>query len=110
MPRLLKMDDKTQSSGKGTNDLFDQIAEKIIEQQEAIIGPVAVDQAKLVHHLKIDWQQHIVSIGGDPKKAIDDLVEQYKELFGQLAVESCKQAVSKLLDQVPSEQRPASLR
>lgn len=92
------------------NDLFSQMAEKIIEQQEAIIGPVAVDQAKHVGHLKIDWQKHLVTIGGDPKKAIDDLVEQYKELFGQLAVESCKQAVSKLLDQVPKEEQPVSLR
>src|SRR4051812_21111526 len=72
--------------------LFDQIAEKIIEQQEAIIGPVAVEQAKRVTELKIDWPKHDVDISGDPKVAIDDLVEQYKQLFGEIAVETCKEA------------------
>ena len=93
-----------------TQKLYDEIAEKIIEQQEAIIGPIAVEQAKLIGHIKIDWQQHMVSVGGDPKKAIDALVAKYKEIFGQLAVESCKQAVSKILDQVPKEQQPESLK
>ncbi len=89
--------------------IFDQIAEKIIEQQEAIIGPVAVDQAKKVKELKIDWPQHEVDISGSPQTAIDELVEQYKELFGQIAVETCKEAVSKYLSQIPAEQQPKSL-
>jgi hypothetical protein len=92
------------------SSLFDQIAEKIIEQQEAIIGPIAVEQAKLVTDLKINWQQHLVDISGNPQTAIDELVDQYKELFGQLAVESCKQAVSKLLSQLPANEQPASLK
>jgi hypothetical protein len=92
------------------NNIFDQIAEKIIEQQEAIIGPIAVDQAKLISELKINWQQHLVDVGGNPQKAIDKLVEKYKELFGQLAVESCKQAVDKLLTQLPENQLPSTLK
>ena len=38
-------------------DLFEQIVVKIIQQQEAIIGPIAVEQAKQVKKLKIDWDQ-----------------------------------------------------
>lgn len=90
--------------------LFDQIAEKIIEQQEAIIGPVAVQQAQQVKELKIDWAQHDVDISGSPQVAIDELVEKYKELFGQIAVETCKEAVSRYLSQLPAEQVPGSLK
>lgn len=92
------------------NDIFDQMVAKIIEQQEAIIGPIAVDQAKLVKKLKINWAQHEVDITGDPQAAIDELVEQYRELFGQIAVETCREAVSKLMTQVPADQQPASLK
>lgn len=90
-------------------EIFDQIAEKIIEQQEAIIGPIAVDRAKLVTALKIDWPQHDVDISGNPQAAIDQLIEQYKELFGQIAVQASKEAVTSLLAQLPSDQLPKSL-
>jgi hypothetical protein len=89
--------------------VFDQIVVKIIQQQEDIIGPVAVEQAKQVKELKIDWSKHEVEIGGNPQTALDKLVAQYKVLFGQIAVETCKEAAAKLLQQLPSEQYPKSL-
>lgn len=91
-------------------DVYSQIAEKIIEQQEAIIGPVAVQQAGQVKGLKIDWPQHLVTVSGSPQAAIDDLVEQYKDLFGQIAVETCKEAVATYLAKLTPEQLPNSLK
>lgn len=93
----------------GTLQLFDQIVEKIIEQQEAIIGPVAVEQAKKVRELKINWPQHLVDIDGNPQQAIDELVAQYKELFGQIAVQVSKEAVAAIMAQLPADQQPKSL-
>lgn len=114
MAKVKQMDDTTQDATISPDNklqaLFDQIAEKIIEQQEAIIGPVAVQQAKLVKELKIDWPNHDVVISGSPQTAIDDLVAQYKQLFGQIAVETCKEAVSRYLSQIPADQRPSSLK
>ncbi|MDB5171129.1 MAG: hypothetical protein JWO35_823 [Candidatus Saccharibacteria bacterium] len=92
------------------DDIFKQIVAKIIEQQEAIIGPIAVEQAEQVKELSVDWPKHAVSISGSPQVAVDDLVEQYKELFGQIAVETCKEAASKLLAQLPADQQPESLK
>lgn len=92
------------------DDIYAQIAEKIIEQQEAIIGPIAVDQAQQVSALAIDWQAHTVKVSGNPQDAVDSLVEQYKVLFGKIAVETCKEAVSKLLAQLPADQQPDSLK
>ncbi len=91
-------------------DVFAQIAEKIIEQQEAIIGPVAVEQAKKVAGMKIDWLKKEISITGDESAAIDKLVAQYKELFGQISVEVCKEAASKLISKVPAGELPKSLK
>ncbi len=90
-------------------DVFAQIAAKIIEQQEAIIGPVAVEQAKKVAGLKIDWPNKQVTVSGDETAVIDKLVAQYKELFGQISVEVCKEAASKLLPQVPANEVPKTL-
>lgn len=92
------------------SDVFDQIAEKIIEQQEAIIGPIAVERAKLVEELKVNWQQHDVDIEGNPQHAIDSLIEQYRELFGQIAVQASKDAVASIISQVPADQLPDSLK
>lgn len=99
----------TPSEPTNYQEIFDQIAEKIIEQQESIIGPVAVEQAKLVEELHINWQQHDVDIEGNPQAAIDELIAQYKELFGQLAVQASKDAVASLLSQIPPDQLPKSL-
>lgn len=90
-------------------DVYAQIATKIIEQQEAIIGPIAVEQAKQVTQLSIDWSKHTVGVSGNPQDAIDKLVEQYKVLFGQIAVETCKEAVAKYLPQLTADQLPKSL-
>ncbi len=107
-------DQSTPSPVSGTtvdlHTLFDQIAEKIIEQQEAIIGPIAVEQAKQITELKIDWPQHDVDVSGNPQHAINSLVEQYKELFGQIAIETCKEAAARYLSQLPADQIPNSLK
>lgn len=91
-------------------DIFAQIAQNIIEKQEAIIGPVAVEQAEHVPNLEVDWQKRQVAISGNGKAAINNLVRSYQALFGQISVEVSKEAAAKLLNQLPSEQLPEALR
>lgn len=91
-------------------DLYAQIAGKIIKQQESIIGPVAVEQAESVDGLEVDWAKQTVTIKGDGKKIIESLVERYKDLFGQISVEVCKEASSKLISQLADTEQPESLR
>jgi hypothetical protein len=90
-------------------DIFAQIAVRIVQGQEAIIGPIAVQQAQLVSDLSIDWKAHSITILGSPQHAVDDLVAQYQDLFGQIAVETCKEAVAQLIHQIPADQQPKSL-
>lgn len=89
-------------------DIFAQMAEKIIKEQESIIGPVALEQARKVSGLTVDWPKHEVSISGDEKAILENLVQQYQHLFGQTSVEVCKDAIKNM--QVPSESLPALLR
>jgi hypothetical protein len=91
-------------------DVYAKIAVKIIQSQEAVIGPVAVEQAKKVTNLKVDWDNKSVSITGDESAAVDDLIEVYKELFGQISVEVSKEAAGSLVGQLPSGGLPEALK
>ena len=90
-------------------DIFAQMVEKIIQEQERIIGPVAVEQARKVQGLKVDWEKHEVVLEGNEKEIIEKLVEQYEFLFGRASVEVCKDAVKSLLSKVPQDQIPSLL-
>jgi hypothetical protein len=91
-------------------EAYQHIAVSIIKQQESLIGPLAVERAKQVAGLKIDWKTKTVEFDGTPKDIIDNLVEQYKVLFGQISVEVCKEAAGTLLSKLPSDQVPTTLR
>jgi hypothetical protein len=91
-------------------DVYEQIVVKIVSNQEAIIGPVAIERAAQVPHLQLDWKNRAASIDGNETQTIDKLVEVYKELFGQISVEVCKEAVSSLMTQLSPDQLPETLK
>jgi hypothetical protein len=84
------------------SDIYSQIIIRIIKGQEAIIGPVAIEQANRVPDLKIDWENQHVTISGDKVKVIETLIKVYRELFGQISVEVSRESVANLLTQLPS--------
>lgn len=91
-------------------DTYAQIAQKILEQQETIIGPVAIEQAKHVSSISVDWPKRSVKVSGDGARAIDELVHQYEHLFGRLSVEVCKEATMSLVAQLPPDKQPKTLK
>jgi len=91
-------------------DLYAQIASKIIKQQESIIGPVAIEQAQAIGGLELNWGKELVTITGNGQQVVDRLVRQYKNLFGQISVEVCKEAASALLGQLPQDKLPETLK
>ena len=91
-------------------NIFAKIAEKIIEEKENIIGPIAIEQANKVQGLKIDWPKREVSLIGNATQVLQNLVDQYKQLFGQASVEVCKEALGKFKGQIPEDQLPSLLR
>lgn len=92
------------------NPLSNQIADKIIQEQALIIGPVAWEQAGKVSGLRIDIAKHEVNVEGNTKEVLEKLVAQYEKLFGAASREVCRDAVRPLLSQVSEEDIPAVLK
>jgi len=90
-------------------DTASQMAVKIIQEQETILGPVAVEQAKLVEGLEVVSGKD-VKVTGDAKKVLENLVVQYEKLFGRASIEVCREAVRGIISQAPQEQIPSILR
>lgn len=90
---------------------FDQIAVRIIREQELIIGPIAWQEAQKVEGLHItDMAAGTVTIDDNGPSIIDRLVEQYEHLFGRASREASKEAVAGLLADLAPADIPASLR
>lgn len=90
--------------------VYAKIVEGIIKEQENIIGPIALEQAKRVKGLMVDLPHHVITFKGNASTIIEDLIEQYRDFFGQVSVEVCRNATKKLISQIPPEQRPALLK
>jgi hypothetical protein len=92
--------------------IIDQIALKIIRQQELIIGPIAWYEAGKVKGINIiDQKQGTLTIednGGDV--VVDHLVEQYEHLFGRASREVCKEAVASIIADLSQSEIPSSLK
>ncbi len=71
-------------------DTYGLIVNKIIQDQQMIIGPIALQIAKKVGGISILGSE--VHFSTDPKMAIQDLVGQYKKIFGEASVEICKES------------------
>lgn len=90
-------------------DIFGTVVEKIIQEQEKIIGPIALEQAQKVPGLRVDLGKHFVQFEGNQTDIIEKLVEKYKEIFGQASVEVCKEAAKKILIGVSKDSIPSLL-
>lgn len=89
-------------------DPFVQAVSNIIKEQQLIIGPVALDQAKKVTGLKVE--NNNVKIEGNKKEVLNNLVKQYAALFGQASVEVCKEAFQPYSEKIPTNDIPDILR
>lgn len=87
-----------------------QLTQKIIHEQESIIGPIAWEEASKVSGLRVDAKAHQVNIEGNPREVLKKLVAQYERLFGRASREVCRDAVRPLLAQVADNEIPAILR
>jgi hypothetical protein len=92
------------------NDAYESMVLEIIKSQENIIGPIAIERAGMVDGMNLDFKQSIVTFSKDPIGVLDSLVEQYRQLFGQISVEVCKEAAQHVAGNLTADQLPRSLR
>lgn len=90
-------------------DAYSTVISQIIKEQQTIIGPVALDQAKKVSGLEVTTADN-VKISGDAKTVLGNLVSQYSKLFGRASIEVCRDAVRESKVTLSSEQLPDVLR
>jgi len=91
-------------------EAIEKIASKIIEEQAAIIGPVAWTEALKVKGLRVDSTTRELHIEGDSKEVLTNLVGQYEKLFGKLSREVCRDAVRPLIAFAEENEIPETLR
>lgn len=88
-------------------DPYVEAISRIIKEQQSIIGPVALDQAKKVAGLEVGSD---VKITGNKKAVLESLVNQFAKLFGQASVEVCKEAFEPFSDKIPAADIPDILK
>jgi hypothetical protein len=84
------------------------LAERIIREQELVIGPLAWREAEKVAGLKVASKK--VSVSGSSKEVLARLVGRYEGLFGPASVQVCRDAVKTLLPDTPAADVPDVLR
>lgn len=89
---------------------LDTIAEKIIKEQELVIGPLAWSEASKVVGMQVAADHSVTIQNGDPMAAVDRLVAQYERLFGKASHEVCREAVATLIKTMAPADVPVSLR
>jgi hypothetical protein len=90
-------------------DTYTHAVNQIVREQQMIIGPLALDQAKKVPGIEVTANKDI-TLNGDGKQILDNLVRQYATFFGNVSVEVCRDAIRELQPTLPTEDLPDILR
>ncbi len=90
-------------------DVYAQAASRIIKEQQAIIGPIALDQARHVSGLEASTADD-VKIVGKGKDVLTNLVNQYAKIFGKASVEVCKEAFAPMAEKMSENDIPEILK
>lgn len=78
------------------NELYNKILREILKRQREIIGPLAITQAKTVKGINISGDEVDIIEGVDQKKVLSNLVIAYSNIFGNVSIEVCKDAVKNI--------------
>lgn len=89
--------------------VFEDMASKIIKEQQTIIGPLALREANKVQGLKVNTPDDIV-IEGNSKEILQKLVEQYAKLFGNASIQLCREVTEQYSSDIPEAEKPEFLK
>lgn len=91
--------------------ILDQIAGRIIKEQEMIIGPLAWEEALKVNGIRVIDKKagSVVLESADNRSVIDNLVKIYELFFGRASHEVCREAAAPFLIGLTPAEIPLSL-
>lgn len=87
---------------------YEEAVDRIIKEQQLIIGPLAFSQASKVNGITINGET--VTLTGNGKEILNNLVNRYSEFFGQASIEVCKDAVREITSKMTPDEIPDSLK
>lgn len=90
-------------------DIYAEIVDRIIKEQQSIIGPLALEQARKVEGLSV-LDGNRVRVQGNGKEVLEHLVSQYEKFFGKASIEVCKDALTPIKDKLTSVDLPEVLK
>jgi len=78
---------------------YKSIVRAIIDKQSNVIGrDMAIKKANNVPGIEVDSDGTVLSIKGDYKKILEDLVGEYSLLSGDIAIKFCKDAIKEIIE------------
>lgn len=89
-------------------DPLAQAVKNIIKEQQTIMGPIALEQARKVAGLKFSTDD--IEVVGDHKMVLNALINQYARIFGQASVQVCREAFEQYQDKIPVKDIPDILK
>ncbi|KKP69772.1 hypothetical protein A2X44_04845 [candidate division CPR3 bacterium GWF2_35_18] len=91
-------------------EIYNKIATAIIQKQAEIIGSkIAIKKAEKVPQLVLDDQGEVFNLGLDPIVTLGNLVKEYMQLSGSVAINFSKEAISNILLNNPGIELPTEL-
>lgn len=89
-----------------------ELVKSIVQHQELVIGPLALEQANKVTGLSVSdgGDIKVAVTGSDTDKILTELVKKYEQLFGRASIEVCRDAIKEVKPPVPVDQLPQILR
>ena len=95
----------------GLKEIYSSIVLRIILQQAELVGTLAWQVAQQVSGIDvIDMLKSQITIRGEPREAINELIGKYQKLFGKMARDVCRNSVADILADMESNEIPESLR
>ena len=101
---------RPETNAADSGNILNQIIVAIIQRQERVAGQVAWEEARKIPTLVVDQANATVTVNGDPKDAIDQLVKGYQSLFGTTAADVSRNAARFLVAELPDDQVPTILK
>jgi hypothetical protein len=84
---------------------YSALISEIIKKQSVILGPeIAILKARSVPGLMVDNDGKVTGVGDNPKDTLQQLVDQYVELSGQIV----KNALGSIFAKYPSLNLPTN--
>jgi len=92
-----------------SNEGYKEFIEKIVKNKINVFGYIATKKANNVKGLTVDNTGNVVTFSDDPKQILQDLLDEFELIGGEISTIGAKTAVVELRQKYPSLELPEKL-